>query len=46
MESALNKLKPKLGEENYQKLNKINNSSLYEFIEKYVELCNLKNIRL
>jgi phosphoenolpyruvate carboxykinase (GTP) len=40
MESAINKLKPKLGEENYQKLNKISSPSLHEFIWKYVELCN------
>jgi phosphoenolpyruvate carboxykinase (GTP) len=40
MESALNKLKPRLGEESFQKLNKINNPSLHEFILKYVELCN------
>lgn len=33
-------LKAVLGEENYQKLMKIDNPELHQFIAKYVELCN------
>ncbi len=33
-------LRARIGEENYKKLSKINNSALYEFIGKYIELCN------
>lgn len=33
-------LRVRLGEENYQKLKKINNPKLHQFIDKYVELCN------
>ena len=36
MESAINKLKPKLGEENYQKLNKISSPSLPRI---HLEIC-------
>ena len=34
------KLKTRLGEKNYQKLIKIDNPELHQFIAKYVELCN------
>ena len=40
METETNKLRTSIGKENYQKLSKINNPALHEFIEKYVELCN------
>jgi len=33
-------LKTKLGEKDYKKLVRINNTKLYRFISKYVELCN------
>ncbi len=33
-------LKTRLGEEDYQKLMKINNPKLHQFIAKYVDLCN------
>ena len=39
-EKAMNKLRHLLGEENYQKLMGIENPELYQFIAKYVELCN------
>lgn len=38
MENALDFLKEKLGEDNFEKIQKINNSSVHEFIAKYVEL--------
>ena len=37
---TLNTLKARLGEENYRKLIRIDNPELYQFIAKYVELCN------
>ena len=39
-EKAKNILKARLGQEDYQKLVRINNPKLYQFIAKYVELCN------
>ena len=33
-------LKARLGEENYQKLIKIDNPELHQFVAKYIELCN------
>ncbi|WAC08122.1 MAG: phosphoenolpyruvate carboxykinase (GTP) [Thermodesulfobacteriota bacterium] len=35
-----NKLRARIGEESYQKLSKINNPALFDFIGKYIELCN------
>ncbi len=40
MENKRTMLKTKLGEENYQKLIRIDNPELHQFIAKYVELCN------
>jgi len=41
MDSAtMNILKTRLGEDGYQRVVKISNPKLYEFIAKYVELCN------
>lgn len=37
-------LKARLGEGNYQKLIKIDNPNLYQFIAKYIELCNPEKI--
>lgn len=39
-EKILEKLRKRIGEENFQKLVRIDNPPLYEFIWKYVELCN------
>lgn len=39
-EKAKNILKTRLGQEGYQKLDRINNPKLNQFIAKYVELCN------
>lgn len=39
-EKAKNILKARLGQEDYQKLVRINNPKLNQFIAKYVELCN------
>jgi len=37
---AISVLKPKLSEKDYQKLLKINNKEIFDFIAKYVDLCN------
>jgi phosphoenolpyruvate carboxykinase (GTP) len=37
---TLNTLKARLGDENYRKLIRVDNPELYQFIAKYVELCN------
>ncbi|OQX52466.1 MAG: phosphoenolpyruvate carboxykinase (GTP) [Candidatus Cloacimonas sp. 4484_209] len=39
-EKIADRLKTRLGEDDYQKLAKIDNSTLHEFILKYIELCN------
>ena len=39
-EKTLDILRTKLSEENFQKLVRLNNPALYQFIAKYVELCN------
>ncbi|MBE0522801.1 MAG: phosphoenolpyruvate carboxykinase (GTP) [Methanosarcinales archaeon] len=41
---TLEMLKARLGEGNYQKLIKIDNPNLYQFIAKYIELCNPEKI--
>ncbi len=38
--SVLEEIEDRLGEENYQKLARINNPRLHEFIVRYVKLCN------
>ena len=39
-ERAMPILKARLEEENYQKLIKIDNPELHQFVAKYIELCN------
>lgn len=39
-QQIINLLKTRLGEENYQKLDRINNPRVYEFIAKYIEILN------
>ncbi|MCP2519146.1 phosphoenolpyruvate carboxykinase (GTP) [Candidatus Aminicenantes bacterium AC-335-K20] len=39
-DKTMNFLRERLGDTNYQKLIKIKNPNLYEFIAKYIELCN------
>ena len=37
-------LKETLGQENYAKLMKIDNTGLHQFVEKYIELCNPEKV--
>jgi len=43
-EKAEKVLKPKLSKEDFEKLNKIDNSKVHEFIAHYVDLCNPSKI--
>ncbi|MDY6910931.1 MAG: phosphoenolpyruvate carboxykinase (GTP) [Chloroflexota bacterium] len=43
-EQTVTVLKDKLGETGFQKLIRIDNPSLYQFIAKYIELCNPANV--
>ena len=40
MDTTRNVLKARLGEENYQKLVRIDNAELHQFVAEYIELCN------
>jgi len=44
MENYLDLLKQKLNQENFQKLNLLDNPSLINFLGEYVELCNPKSV--
>ncbi len=44
MEKYADLLKKKCGEENYKKLEELNNPALSSFIGKYVELCNPSSV--
>lgn len=44
MNKSIDVLKSRLSEKESKKLEKINNPKLYEFIEKYIELCNPEKI--
>ncbi|MBT4511947.1 MAG: hypothetical protein HOC20_07050, partial [Chloroflexi bacterium] len=39
-DEAVETLKNKLEEDEYQKITRINNPRLYKFLAKYIELCN------
>ena len=41
---TMNTLKTRLGEEGYQKLIRIDNPELHQFIARYIELCNPGNV--
>jgi phosphoenolpyruvate carboxykinase (GTP) len=45
-QDALTILKNRLGEEDYQKLVKIENPALYDFIAKYIEICNPSKVNV
>jgi phosphoenolpyruvate carboxykinase (GTP) len=43
-DEAVETLKNKLEEDEYQKITRINNPRLYKFLAKYIELCNPKKV--
>jgi len=44
VQKTINILEERLSSENYQKIMKLNNTNVYEFIAKYIEICNPEKI--